>query len=441
MKLVEALSLENPIQIAFAGAGGKTSAMFRLARQLRGPVFVTTSTHLGLDQVALADQQVIVTGPDDLEHLLDPIEPKITLFTGPETADGRASGLSEASLASLQSFCASHEIPLLVEADGARGLPLKAPAEHEPAIPAWVNAVIYMAGMSGIDRPLTNEFVHRPERFSRLSGLKPGEAITTQALAAVLSHPAGGLKNIPGEARHIALLNQADTIQLQIQAGQIAEKINQFFDSALIGTMNDTGDEIKACYQPIAGIILAAGGSTRYGQSKPLLTWHGKPFIRQVAETVLLAGLNPVLVITGFQAEQVEAALSGLPVRIIRNSQWMEGQSTSVKAGLKDLPPRTGAAIFLLADQPQVSPAVITSLMEQHRQKLPPIIAPLVEGKRANPVLFDRKAFSDLASISGDVGGRQVFSKFHVSWLEWNDSNLLLDVDTPEDYEKLQALL
>jgi molybdenum cofactor cytidylyltransferase len=124
-------------------------------------------------------------------------------------------------------------------------------------------------------------------------------------------------------------------------------------------------------------------------------------------------------------------------MQVVHNANWMSGQSTSVMTGVKVLPARTGAAIFLLADQPQVSPTIIVALMEQHRQNLPPIVAPLIQGKRANPVLFDRSTFPSLMAISGDSGGRQVFSRFRVSWLEWNDANLLLDVDTPEDYQRL----
>ena len=64
-------------------------------------------------------------------------------------------------------------------------------------------------------------------------------------------------------------------------------------------------------------------------------------------------------------------------------------------------------------------------------------MAPMIDGKRANPVLFDRSAFEALSLITGDAGGRQVFSRFAVSWLEWNDTDLLLDVDTPQDYQRL----
>ena len=96
-----------------------------------------------------------------------------------------------------------------------------------------------------------------------------------------------------------------------------------------------------------------------------------------------------------------------------------------------------GAAIFLLADQPQITPTIIRALSEEHARMLAPIVAPLVDDQRANPVLFDRVTFPDLMALSGDVGGRAIFSKYPVNYLTWHDESLLSDVDTPQEYEKL----
>jgi molybdenum cofactor cytidylyltransferase len=91
-----------------------------------------------------------------------------------------------------------------------------------------------------------------------------------------------------------------------------------------------------------------------------------------------------------------------------------------------------------LADQPQVPPTVLRALVERHSLELDPILAPLVNDRRANPVLFDRATFPDLMSLSGDVGGRDIFSKYPLTYLPWHDESLLLDVDTPEDLKKLR---
>ena len=96
-----------------------------------------------------------------------------------------------------------------------------------------------------------------------------------------------------------------------------------------------------------------------------------------------------------------------------------------------------GGAIFLLADQPQVSVEILRALVERHSQDLPAVLAPYVFDQRANPVLFDRVTFQDLLTLRGDTGGRAIFSKFSPRYLNWYDRKLLLDVDTPEDYQKL----
>jgi molybdenum cofactor cytidylyltransferase len=189
--------------------------------------------------------------------------------------------------------------------------------------------------------------------------------------------------------------------------------------------------------ESVAGIILAAGASQRMGQPKPLLLWRGKSFICHVARTALDAGLAPVVIVIGAHADEVRSALADLPVEIVYNPNWAEGQSTSVQAGLQSLPPETDAAIFLLADQPHIPAALVRALLEQHVQTRAPIVAPLIGEQRGNPVLFDRSTFPDLMSLHGDAGGRLIFSRYPAAYVPWHDPNLLLDVDTLEDYERL----
>ncbi len=441
MRLVEALQLSERPVVAIVGAGGKTTTLFRLGRELPGPVFITTTTHLGIEQRKLADRHIIVPENGSIESSLEKTTEKVTLFSGPAAADGRLPGIGSANLEMLKDYCQENGIPLLIEADGARGLALKAPGPHEPVIPEGVSDVIVVAGMQGIGRQLTGEVVHRPELFSIASGLAVGELISPEAVAKMLLNPEGGLKNIPRTARPIALLNQADTDELKSQAGKIAGALVESYNAVLVGSLQTPGEnEISACSKPTAGVILAAGAAARFGQPKPLLEWRGEPFVRHIAKTALQSGLRPGVVVTGLASEGVRAAVAGLPVKVVYNPDWQSGQASSVKTGLMALPARTGAAFFFVADQPQITPTLLAAAMEQHRKTLPAVIAPLIDGKRSNPVLFDRAAFDALNTITGDAGGRQVFSRFTVSWLEWNDTNMLLDVDTPQDYQRLLEL-
>jgi molybdenum cofactor cytidylyltransferase len=444
LTLANALRVSSTPTIAFAGAGGKTTSIFQLARELDPPVIVTSTTHLGTWQVPLADKHIVAESPLALEEIEDGLR-GILLVTGP-VVENKTKPIDPSLLNWLREFCGYHAIPLLIEADGSRQKPLKAPAPHEPVIPGFVEQVVYVAGLSGMEKPLTEEFVHRPELFSKLSGLEIGNPISPEALATVLSHTEGGLKNIPLKSKRTLLLSQADTPLLQSTGGKLAQSLLDSFDSVLVGSLKENQPADLQVFEKISGIILAAGESKRYGKPKQLLDWRGQPFVRAVAQTALSAGLSPVIVVTGANAEQVETSVQDLGVNIIRNREWQKGQSSSIKAGISPLSQSgrgargegVGAAIFLLADQPQIGTDIIRALVERHTQGLYPVIAPLVlEEKRANPVLFDKITFPDLLKLEGDIGGRALFSKYKVEYMPWHDDRLLLDVDQPEDYQRL----
>jgi molybdenum cofactor cytidylyltransferase len=192
----------------------------------------------------------------------------------------------------------------------------------------------------------------------------------------------------------------------------------------------------------VAAIILAAGGSKRMGQPKLLLDWHGAPLIRWVALTALNAGCSPVVVVTGASAERVQHALDGLPLGFTHNPDWQKGQSTSVKLGVNALPENADAVIVFLGDQPHIPLRVPQKLMQIFREENPaePILAPAFNGKRSNPVLLARAIFAPLAGLAGDAGARMIFSQYPVRLVPFDDPDLLLDVDLPEDYQRLTEI-
>jgi molybdenum cofactor cytidylyltransferase len=194
---------------------------------------------------------------------------------------------------------------------------------------------------------------------------------------------------------------------------------------------------VFAVIERVAGIILAAGGSVRLGEPKQLLIWHDKPFIERVVLIARESGLWPIVVVTGAYRDQIEPTISNLSVQEVVNNDWEIGQSTSIQAGLEALPPDVGAVVFLLVDQPQVTPRLIQNLVEYHASSLAPIVAPQINGQRGNPVLFDRCTFPDLMDLKGDVGGRALFSRYSPSWVNWVDRKILHDVDTIDDYHRL----
>lgn len=149
LSLARALRLTPPAQlagqpagvVAFAGAGGKTTAIFQLAHELPAPVIITTTTHFGAWQASLADRHVILSrnelGGDLMAH-------GVTLVTGPKTNDQRLAAPGDTSALWLHDVARSRGITMLIEADGARQKPLKAPADHEPAIPPFATLVVVL---------------------------------------------------------------------------------------------------------------------------------------------------------------------------------------------------------------------------------------------------------------------------------------------------------
>ncbi len=190
----------------------------------------------------------------------------------------------------------------------------------------------------------------------------------------------------------------------------------------------------------VGGVILAAGGSKRLGRPKQGLTWQGKPFVTHIALQALAAGLAPLKVVLGADQALVRDAIGELPVDLIENQDWEEGQSTSMKAGLKALPANCDGVVFLLGDQPQVTAVLIRKLVERRAQKRSPIIAPRVGHRRGNPVLFGQETFKALLEVEGDQGGRGIFDQFHVDYVTWMDERLLLDIDDEDDIRRMNQM-
>jgi molybdenum cofactor cytidylyltransferase len=191
-----------------------------------------------------------------------------------------------------------------------------------------------------------------------------------------------------------------------------------------------------------AAVVLAAGLSRRMGQAKLLLPLEGRPIVRHAVEGVRAAGLDPVLVVTGPDPAAIEAALTGLDVRIVINPAPEAGQAGSVRAGVAALPAVVDTVLIALGDQPGLAPDVIPALLAAHRASGRPIVAPRYQDGPGNPVLFDRAIFPELLALEGDRGARPVFARdpARVEWvaLDWP---MPPDVDTPADYEKIRSAL
>lgn len=193
----------------------------------------------------------------------------------------------------------------------------------------------------------------------------------------------------------------------------------------------------------VAGVVLAAGPSSRFGDDLPkqLLELEGEPLVRRVARRALESNLIDVIVVVGYREREITAALGVLPLQVVVNPHFEQGQSTSVRVGLAEVRPDATAVMFLPVDQPHLTRRVIDRLIAAHEKTSASIVVPAFEGERGAPVLFDSTLFPELAHISGDSGGRQLFPRHadKIVEVQLASREPLLDIDTPEDWERLQG--
>jgi molybdenum cofactor cytidylyltransferase len=345
----------------------------------------------------------------------------------------------------LDALAATGRFDLIInEADGSRMRSFKAPASHEPVIPAGTTIVTPVVGVDILGQPLDDEAVHRAALVSQLSGAVMGQPVTAETIVTVMGHPGGGLKNVPARARVIPLLNKVEgpvelTAARRIAAGLLAcERV----EAVAIGAVQAAADPVTEVHGRTAAVILAAGGSSRFGSPKQLAPWGEQTFIERAVAVALASQARPVIVVLGAEVAQCQALLAGKPVEVVVNRDWPAGQSTSLRTGLAALPANINSAVFLLVDLPGLRPETVDALIQRHRETLAPIVWPEFAGRRGNPILFDRALFPELQQISGDTGGRPLLAAYEVraERVAVADQGILFDIDYAGDLAKVQKL-
>jgi molybdenum cofactor cytidylyltransferase len=183
----------------------------------------------------------------------------------------------------------------------------------------------------------------------------------------------------------------------------------------------------------IAGILLAAGLSSRFGRQKLLEPWRGEPLIRSAARRLLDAGLSPVLVVVS-EEPRFDAVLDGLPVRTFENPAPEQGISTSIGIGLRALPAESPAAMIAVADQPNLTAEALAELIRAFKPGR--IVVPRYGEHRGNPPVFDRRFFAELLALEGDHGGQAVVGAHPEAVVEVNlPAGMGVDIDRPEDWQ------
>lgn len=232
MKLLEALQLKKNEIISLVGAGGKTSLMYALgkeAREIGLKTILTTSTKIFYPE-KIDFEAIVSSDPEELyERVYQAFSKDNLVLIGKEIEGQLYSfrkmiGLNPEQFGDLSRLGADL---IVVESDGADRKPFKAPDVHEPAIPKQSTLVIPVVGIDCIGKPLTKEFVHRPEQIIRLTGAQLGTKISPEIVASVITSSLGYLKEVPEQARWVPFINKVETLEDLELARTIAYLVKQ----------------------------------------------------------------------------------------------------------------------------------------------------------------------------------------------------------------------
>jgi len=190
----------------------------------------------------------------------------------------------------------------------------------------------------------------------------------------------------------------------------------------------------------IAGLILAAGESSRMGTPKATLLYRGRTFLELIVQTLRAGGLERIAVVLGHQAEEIQRKVKVEPARVVINPDYRSGQTSSLQAGLRSLLADDLEAVVLgLVDHPAIIAETVSRIVATFRQGGAPVVIPTYHGRRGHPVLIGRELFEELLRLNGDAGANTVVRRYRpvTQFVEVEDEGILIDVDDPEIYRRL----
>ncbi len=439
MKLHQAFDIVRGDVVAFIGAGGKTSTLVRLGYELAEMdwrVLASTTTRLGEEQLELVPRAM--TPDADSTAISEALTEHNFVFLYDKIEDGKVHGPEPGWISRLMDAVDSDV--MLIEADGARGLPLKAPFDHEPVIPPETSVVIPIASLSALGQPLDEEHVYNAKSIIARYGFVEGNRIKSPWIAQILRDEMLGLRGVPDGARVVAFLNQTTPRGYGRARARLIARLalrQSRLHGVALGTARGT-EPVYEIQRPVGAVVLAAGMSTRMGEPKVLLPWADKKTILEhIIDQLFKARIEHVVVVTGHQAKEVKELVKPLGVEVAYNRSYKTGEMlSSLKVGLHALPDNVAASLVVLGDQPRIQPKVIYQILMAYAEGKYDIIAPSYQKRRGHPILIGRRYWPEFYNLPRDGAPRDVINahKDHIYYIPVNTDSILQDVDTPQDY-------
>ncbi len=441
MRLDNVLGVRRGEVISFIGAGGKTSALFRLAEDLAAQglrVIGTTTTRVAASEVEVAPRALAVGNNLDFGQIMREFQEHPFVFLYRRIQGGKALGLQPEAIHFLLDRVGSDV--LLVEADGSRRLPFKAPYAHEPVLPRETTQVALVAGLNVLGQPLDDEHVYNAEAMIERYGYPAGEPVIWPWVAAVMRDELLGLRGVPEGIPVTALLNRVPPEGITRRRARLIASLllkSPRIRAVAIGAMQ-AESPVYEVRRPVAAVVLAAGLSRRMGRPKALLPWGRETVLEAILRRLLAARLEHVVVVTGHNAEQVGQIAAQAGAVAVFNPDYAAGEMlSSLQTGLRALGDRFAACLVVLGDQPQMQTRTVMGVLNAYAEGQGSIIAPSYQMRRGHPVLFDRCHWPALLELPPGSSPRDVINARagDIAYVNVSNDSILADIDTPEQYE------